>query len=226
MTTLSSAFPSVFGTFELRGHSSGHPSVSGLVRLEDVASVRDWLQDCTDIIDQVQEPQIVLVGSSLGGFLAVLAAIARPGRIKGLILLCPAVDLQHASWSISRPGAHFTDRNTFLVPSNYTGTDGIHVAASLMRATEETEGDLFLISGAEGAAARRLAALRSIPVHIIHGTADDVVPVNVSEQVAARLRSAGCSAVTLTMVPGGDHRLSSPSDLAQLRDAVQQMLDL
>ena len=72
---------------------SGHGASSG--RFED-GTIGAWAEDAIAIIDRVADGPLVLVGSSMGGWIMLLAALARPDRIAGLVGLAPAPDFTEA----------------------------------------------------------------------------------------------------------------------------------
>ena len=179
------------------GDSSGHVYEGTIGR---------WRDDALAMFDaQTDGPQIV-VGSSLGGWLSLLVAIARPERVAGVVLIAPAPDFtQELIWDKLDP-----DRRAEVIR---TGWFEEHSPYSLepdrfsLRLFEEARGHLLLAHPVEIAA----------PVRILHGTDDTVVPWQLSSRLLERLTGADA---TLTLVKGGDHRLSGAPDLERLIQAV------
>ena len=159
------------------------------------------------MIDSLKGP-VVLVGSSMGGWVALLAARARPGRMAGLVLVNPAQDFtERLMW----PGLADHERHAIL-------RDGE------VRIVEAGPGDYILTRGLfeDGRDWLLLDAPLPIaaPVHILQGRADDVVPWRHATALVERLTGGD---VRLDLIEGGDHRLSTPDDLASLIEAVDRM---
>ncbi len=171
------------------------------------ATIGRWREDAIHIIDSRKGP-VVLVGSSMGGWVALLAARARPGRMAGLVLVNPAQDFtERLMW----PGLADHERHAIL-------RDGE------VRIVEAGLGDYILTRGLfeDGRDWLLLDAPLSIaaPVHILQGRADDVVPWSHATALVERLTGGD---VRLDLIEGGDHRLSTPDDLARLIEAVDRM---
>jgi len=154
------------------------------------ATIGRWREDAIQMIDSLKGP-VVLVGSSMGGWVALLAALARPGRMAGLVLVNPAQDFtERLMW----PGLADHERH-----------------AILRRGLFEDGRDWLLLDAPLPIAA---------PVHILQGRADDVVPWSHATALVERLTGGD---VRLDLIEGGDHRLSTPEDLARLIEAVDRM---
>ncbi|MDZ4776466.1 MAG: alpha/beta hydrolase [Alphaproteobacteria bacterium] len=158
-----------------------------------------WLADALHVIDTVSEGPLLLIGSSMGGWLALLAARARPERVKGLMLIAPAPDLtERLMWPEMTDAARkdVLEKGVWLRPSAYDDTP-----TPITRALIE-DGRHHLLMAA--------AIPFTGPVRIVHGQADPDVPWVLSLELAERLASED---VRLTFVKNGDHRLSTPRDL-------------
>ncbi|MDT7933758.1 MAG: alpha/beta hydrolase [Sphingomonadaceae bacterium] len=167
-----------------------------------------WLADSEAVLAQHPGP-VVLVGSSMGGWIALLLALAHAERIAGLVLIAPAPDF--TQWGLadtltSDERASLLRSGRFERPSPYAPQPTVYTRALI-----------------EDGAARLLLG-RPLPyagpVRILHGQADPDVPWRLSLDLAERLAS---SDVRLTLVKDGDHRLSRPSDLALLADALASL---
>lgn len=168
------------------------------------ATVGRWREDAIAMVDHLQGP-ILAVGSSMGGWIALLLALARPDRVKGLVLVNPAQDFtERLMW----PALADHERQAIL-------RDGETVVI------EEGLGSYVLTRTLFEEARNWLLLERPIalgcPVHILQGRADDVVPWQ--HQVELINQLAGTD-VRLDLIEGGDHRLSSERDLARLAAAV------
>lgn len=184
----------------------GHGQSSG--RFED-GTIGRWLDDSLAVLDQLTEGPLVLVGSSMGGWLSLLAARARPERLAGLVLIAAAPD--------------FTERLLFggLSPED--------------RATLEREGRLerssqyspepsvftwkLIEEGRRHLLLDRPLAL-PCPVRLLHGQADPDVPWEYSLQIARHVEAPD---IVTTFIKGGDHRLSTPADIARLVATVEEL---
>lgn len=170
------------------------------------ATIGRWREDAVALIDSLEGP-VVTVGSSMGGWVALLATLARPDRVTGLVLVNPAQDFtERLMW----PGladhvrqAIVRDGEALIVE------EGLGEYVLTRRMFEEAR-DWLLLGAPIPVAA---------PVHILQGRADDVVPWRHAALLAEALTGGD---VTLDLIEGGDHRLSSPADLARLVEAVER----
>ena len=181
---------------------TGHGASSGA--FED-GTIGQWAQDTVDILDTLDGPQ-VLVGSSMGGWIMLLAALARPRKVAGLVGVAAAPDFtEDLMWA--RFPAELKDK---------LRTDGRWDQPSPYD-PEPTPITLKLIE--EGRTHQLLKApIRlDVPVRLIHGTADPDVPWQVSATLMEKLTSDD---VTLTLIKDGDHRLSDPVNLDRIGQAA------
>lgn len=169
------------------------------------ATIGRWREDAVALIDSLEGP-VIPVGSSMGGWVALLAALARPERIKGLVLVNPAQDFtEKLMW----PGLADHIRQAIVRDGEALMVEeGLGEYVLTARMFEEAR-DWLLLDGVIEIAA---------PVHILQGRADDVVPWRHAAALVERLKGGD---VRLDLIEGGDHRLSSPADLARLVDAVE-----
>lgn len=174
------------------------------------ATIGRWRADAVALVDSLERP-VVPVGSSMGGWIALLLALARPERMAGLVLVNPAQDFtERLMW----PGLSDHERQAILRDGETTITeDGLGSYVLTRRMFEEAR-DWLVLGGAIDIAA---------PVHILQGRADDVVPWRHAALLVERLRGGD---VRLDLVEGGDHRLSAPDQLARLVEATERMLRL
>lgn len=185
---------------------SGHGQSSG--RLRD-GTIGRWRADALAVIDQVTTGPLVLAGSSMGGWIALLAALARPDRVQGFIGLAAAPDFTE---ELMRPALTPRERQALE-------TDGFFEQPSAYGAEPYVITRSLLEDGARHLVLDRPVAL-SCPVRLIHGEQDGDVPWALSVRLMGRLTAED---VTLTLVKGGDHRLSTPSDLKRMCAAVDEL---
>ena len=171
------------------------------------ATIGRWREDAIALIDSLSGP-VIPVGSSMCGWVSLLAALARPQRIKGLVLINPAQDFtERLMW----PGLADHERQAIVREGKtLIVEEGLDEYVLTSRMFEEAR-NWLLLDGVIDIAA---------PVHILQGRADDVVHWRHQIELIERLRGGD---VRLDMIDGGDHRLSSPTDLIRLVEAVEGM---
>ncbi len=197
----------------LRFDYSGHGLSEGL--LED-GTISRWLEETLAIFrTETLGPQIVL-GSSMGGYLALLLARAlgeseESKRLAGLILIAPAVDFtetlvwaqapEEARRAIMKGGA-------WRRPSGYSDEPDVFTRAMIEDGRRH-----LLFDG----------MIRTLcPVVVLQGMQDEAVPYTHALSLMERL---GGDPATLTLVKDGDHRLSRPEDIALLFGALERMIE-
>ena len=172
-------------------------------------TITRWRQDALAVIDQLTEGPLVLVGSSMGGWLTCLAALARPGRVKGTVLIAPAADFTEALlWAGMDADAR-----------RMVETDGVWLRPS-------EYGDPYPISRVLIEDGRRWSILGgpvgiNAPVRILQGGADPDVPWRHALELAEAIESDD---VVFTLIRDGDHRLSRDADLSRLIAAVEELV--
>jgi pimeloyl-ACP methyl ester carboxylesterase len=168
------------------------------------ATIGRWREDAIALIDSVEGP-VIPVGSSMGGWIALLAALARPAQIKALILINPAQDFtERLMW----PGLADHERQTILRDGETTIVEDGLGEYVLTRTMFEEARDWLLLDGIIPVAA---------PIHILQGRDDTTVPWRHQVELIARLSGGD---VSLDLITGGDHRLSSQVDLKRMVETV------
>ena len=170
-------------------------------------TLHGWQSDVLAMIDRVAEGPVVLVGSSMGGWLMLLAALARPDRVAGLVGIAAAPDF--TGWGFTEEQKLTILREGRLEEPNPYG-DAPYVTT---RAFWES-----------GEALRMTHAPIAVdcPVRLIHGQADADVPWTWSLELQRLIRSAD---VQTMLVKDGDHRLSRESDLALMIATVTTLME-
>jgi pimeloyl-ACP methyl ester carboxylesterase len=193
----------------LRFDYSGHGESSG--DFLD-GTISRWFTDALAAFDRLTEGPQILVGSSMGGWIMLLVALARPERIKGLVGVAPAPDFTEA---LIWPSLSESDREKLLrdgklaQPSDYSPEPYVITRALI----EDGRRNLLLNNMIEIDA----------PVRLLHGLNDRDVPHTVSLQLQAKLKSQD---VIVQLIKDGDHRLSRPQDLARLCTKVEELVQL
>lgn len=197
------------GRANLRFDYSGHGESDG--RFED-GTISDWLADALAMIRQKGGEAPILIGSSMGGWISLLAARALQAeekRLSGLVLIAPAADFtEDLMWNrfsaeikatISRDGVYHH-------PSDYS-----EIPTPITRALIE-----------DGRRHKLLDAPLKIgaPIRILQGMQDPDVPW---QHVTKLVEHLAEDDVTVTMIRDGDHRLSRPEDLDRLVAAIAAM---
>ena len=202
------AFAAARGQAFVRFDYLGHGASSG--RFED-GTIGRWAADAVAVLDELSEGPQILVGSSMGGWIMLLAALARPRRIAGLVGIAAAPDFtEDLIWDRldAEARAALARDGVFYQPSDYDEAP----YPITMGLIEEGRAHLLL---------RAPIALRC-PVRLIQGMADPDVPWKTALKLSERLES---SDVEVTLIKGGGHRLSEPDDLARLTRVVGALSD-
>lgn len=170
------------------------------------ATIGRWREDAVALIDSLEGP-VIPVGSSMGGWIALLAAVARPERVKALVLVNPAQDFtERLMW----PGLADHVRQAILRDGEaLISEEGLGEYVLTRRMFEEAR-DWLLLDGIIDIAA---------PLHVLQGRKDDVVPWRHQVELVERLQGGD---ITLDLIVNGDHRLSTPADLDRLVEAVER----
>ena len=193
-----------FVRFDYSGHgASDGRFVDGTIGL--------WRDQALAVLDTLTTGPQVVVGSSMGGWIALLLALARPERVRGLVLLAPAPDFTQAIWDAELDAA---ERARLLA-------DG-HIERP-----SEYSAEPYVITRQLIDDGRRHLLLNqpidiTCPVRILHGMRDSDVAWQRSITLVERLSGAD---VTLTLLKNGDHRLSGAADLERLTAVVDALCD-
>jgi pimeloyl-ACP methyl ester carboxylesterase len=171
------------------------------------ATLDTWRDDALLVLERMTQGPVVLVGSSMGGWLMLLLAERRPDRIAGLIGIAPAPDFTDWGYSEDQKLAMLRE-GQICIPSEY-GYDPIVITRA------------FWQSGEANRLLQRSIAV-DCPVRLLHGQRDPDVPWHHSLHLADKLRSAD---VQVTLVKDGDHRLSRDADIALLIATLERLLE-
>lgn len=201
------------GAAALRLDYSGHGQSGG--DFKD-GTISRWLEESIAVIDHVAPQQVILVGSSMGGWIALRAVQElkkhdKAPKIAGLVLIAPAPDFTH---DLIEPALSdkerqsLAERGYFEELSEYSPEPNIFTRA-LME---------------DGRTNRVLTGIieTGCPVHILQGMKDADVPYSHALKLVEFLPADD---VVLTLIRDGDHRLSRPQDLQKLRAALADLIN-
>ena len=196
----------------LRFDYSGHGESGGVFA---EGTISKWLDESVAVLRRLTQGPQVLVGSSMGGWIALrLIEELRKGgegaRIAGLVLLAPAPDF---TFDLIEPSLttgqrqNLEEKGYFEEQSEYSSDPNIYTRALLEDGRENR-----VLTGPIDT---------HCPVHILQGMADPDVPHEHALKLAALLPADD---LTLSLIPGGDHRLSRPQDIALLLRTVEEVM--
>ncbi|MHA1568446.1 MAG: alpha/beta hydrolase [Alphaproteobacteria bacterium] len=191
-----------FMRFDYTGHGQSSGTLTG-------GTIGQWAADAIFAIERATEGPLVLVGSSMGGWIMLLAARALPARVEGMVGIAAAPDFtEDLIWkNLGEAGRQKLAREGVLYqPSEYDD--------------EPTPITLALIEDGREQLVLRGPLAFDGPMRLIHGMKDGDVPWRTAQRIAERVTSAD---VELILVKGGEHRLSAPGDLARLTRHVGEV---
>src|SRR5580704_17533421 len=197
--TALAAFCAARGQAMLRLDYSGHGISGG--RFED-GTIGRWIDDALAVLDRQSDGPVVLVGSSMGGWIALHVGLARKERVVGLLGIAAAPDFTE---TLMWQAMTFEQRATLMrdgvlyVPSQYS--DPYPITRALI---EDGRNQLLLSD----------PIAIDCPVRLLHGQCDPDVPWEVALRIAGQVSSPD---ILVTLVKDGDHRRSRPQDLALLQ---------
>ncbi|WP_332770235.1 alpha/beta fold hydrolase [Phenylobacterium sp.] len=171
-------------------------------------TITRWREDALAVLDELAQGPVVLVGSSMGGWIACLAAAAAPERVKAMVLIAPAPDFTEKLMSpeIAAAGrAELKATGVWMRPSDYG--DPYPITAALL----EDGARWSILPGPVNVDA---------PVRILQGGEDPDVPWRHALELAQAIRGQD---VVFGLIKDGDHRLSRPQDIARLIAAVEEV---
>jgi pimeloyl-ACP methyl ester carboxylesterase len=190
---------------------SGHGRSGGDI-LE--GTVSRWLEEALAVFGRCTQGEQIVVGSSMGGWIALLLAKAlrergEEGRLKGLVLIAPALDMtKDLIWDRfgEEEKSALRDQGFVAQPSAYSDAPYVFTHALIEDGERHLFGEAPIAAGC--------------PVHVLQGMRDEDVPWRHAVALMERL-SLGDA--VLTLVRDGDHRLSRPEDIERLIRAVDEM---
>lgn len=206
------ALAASLGLEAIRFDYSGHGASGGEFR---DGTISRWLEEALAVVDAIGAARLILVGSSMGGWIALRLIQALKGRqegakAEGAVLIAPAPDFTTDLIEPSLTDAEKTslaERGYFEEPSEYSAEPNIYTRALI----EDGRRNQVMTGMIE----------TGCPVHILQGMADPDVPYRHALKL---LEFLPADDVVMTLIRDGDHRLSRPQDLARMEAAIRGML--
>lgn len=198
------AFAEWRGLRMLRLDYSGTGSSGGSF---DEGTLEGWLDEALAAVDRLTKGPLVLVGSSMGGWIALHAALQRAERVAALVGIAAAPDFTEWGFNDARR-ARLLEEGRIEEPNPYGPEPFVTT-----RAFWESGQRLLLLNG----------EIRiDCPVRLVHGVLDADVPLEIAMRTLRALRSAD---VQLTVIKGGGHRLSEPREIDAILRTVASLLE-
>lgn len=191
-----------FVRFDYRGHGESSGDFAD-------GTIGDWASDAIAVLDACTDGPQIIVGSSMGGWMMLLAALARPQKAAALVGIAAAPDFtEDLMWDRFDEDIRETLRrdDVYYEPSEYDDSP-----YTITRKLIEEGRDHLLL--------RRPIALHC-PVRLLHGMRDTAVPWMTSSRIAEKLLSDD---VRIFLVKDGDHRLSRDQDIARLKLTIDEL---
>ncbi len=191
----------------LRFDYQGHGASSG--EFSD-GTIGIWSGDALAAFDELTEGPQIIVGSSMGGWMMLLTAIARPDRVAGMVGIAAAPDFTEdllPNELTEAQKAEIQENGFVVVPSEYE--DDYTFTKALF---DDGRNNLVL----------RDEIPLECPVRLLHGMGDVSVPWETALRIQEKLRSDD---VEVILIKNGDHRLSEDPDLERLTRVVGQLAD-
>lgn len=188
--------------FDYRGHGFSSDTFEN-------GCIGDWLDDSIKICDALTKGPQIIIGSSMGGWLMLLLALARPARIAGLVGIAAAPDFtEDLVWGQMNAAQRreMQEKGVIFEHSEY----GPPLAYTL-KLVEEGRKHLLL---------RDETIKLNCPVRLIQGMEDKDVPWQTATRISDKLQGKD---VRLTLIKDGEHRLSRESDLHLLWQEINSL---
>jgi len=166
-----------------------------------------WLEEALAAVDRLTKGPLIVVGSSMGGWIALHLALLRPERVKAVVGIAAAPDF--TEWGFSAEQRARLKRDGRIEQENPYGPQ----PSVFTRKFWESGQRLRLLEADIAIEA---------PVRLLHGEADQEVPLDVAFRLMRRLRS---SDVQLNVLKGSHHRLSEPHEIRAILDTVEKLLE-
>jgi pimeloyl-ACP methyl ester carboxylesterase len=206
-----------FTQFDYRGHGPGNNTDDYFESL----GLSDWIDDARAILDhcvtQQGGPQII-VGSSMGVWIACHLALSQPRKVAGILGIASAVDFTEDICQGLTPAQELelNDHGRLLLPSEYSTKGYYPISRHLLQDAAQW----LLLSSRNSQQGQQPTIGIQCPVRLVHGQQDAHVPWQKSMQLAEAIASKD---VHLTLIKQGDHRLSTPRDLHLITRILEEL---
>ncbi|MCC8399070.1 MAG: alpha/beta hydrolase [Rickettsia endosymbiont of Gnoriste bilineata] len=185
----------------------GHGNSSGNFLDETIGS---WLTGVELVLNKLIIQPTIIIGSSMGAWLAILAAIKFPSKICGLIALAPALDFTETIWNNLTEIQKIQMQQQKWLEFNGRDCNGKYPISYQL--IFEARNHLLLNSNSIN--------LKK-PVHLIHGILDTDVPYTISSKLVEKITS---DIVVMKLIKDGHHNLSRESDLAIIANSLEEII--
>lgn len=197
------AFAEIEGLAMLRFDYSGTGSSEGTFADRTLGM---WLDEALHLLDHLVEGRVIVIGSSMGGWLALLLAKLRPERVAAVIGIAAAPDFTEWGYS-DEDKQELRDCGRVEQPNPYGGEPQLTTFAFW-----DSGQSLRVLDG---------PPVVDCPVRLIHGECDRDVPVEIALRTLRTLRSAD---IQLTIIKGGGHRLSERHEIETILRSVASLV--
>ena len=172
-----------------------------------VGTLGHWIEEAAAALDQLTKGPVIVIGSSMGGWVALHLALQRPDRVVSLVGIAAAPDF--TQWGFTETQMRVIAKEGLLEEENPYGGDPSRVYRDFWQSGQE----LRLLEDPIGI---------DCPVRLIHGEDDPNVPLDIAHRLMRQLRSAD---VQLTIIKGSRHRLSEPHEIGAILTVLAGLLE-
>jgi pimeloyl-ACP methyl ester carboxylesterase len=171
------------------------------------ARVGQWIENVIEVVDSLTQGHLVVVGSSMGGWLLMHLLKIRPERVAAAGFIAPAPDFTHQLMlpSLDPEARHELARDGFLTLKGYDRPLSLSQAFFDEATSHQVLGNSIAFDG---------------KVRILHGTNDEVVPWQHGMRV---METISATDITMTLIKDGDHRLSQPQHISMIIEMVRDL---
>ncbi|MGX6959936.1 MAG: alpha/beta hydrolase [Rickettsia endosymbiont of Pentastiridius leporinus] len=185
----------------------GHGEASGAFADQTIS---DWLEGLELVLDKLIYDKTIIIGSSMGGWLALLTALKFPNKVKGLVCLAPAPDFTEDIWqNLSTENKDKMQKEGVLEigsrSCNYTYPISYKLVEDAKKYLLLTKNEINI----------------DVPVHLIHGMLDEDVPHNISLKLLEKITS---KQVVTKLIKDGIHNLSREEDLQVMTNSLEEII--
>jgi pimeloyl-ACP methyl ester carboxylesterase len=173
----------------------------------DEGTLALWLDESLAMVDQLTRGPLILIGSSMGGWLSLLVAARRPERVQSILGIAAAPDF--TEWAFGPADRKRLEEDGRIAETNPDGSRARFFTYDFWQSGQQ----LRVLKGEVPV---------DCPVRLIHGDRDEAVPLTVAQRLMTQLRSAD---VRLTVVKGGGHRLSEPHEIAAILRILADLVE-